>query len=96
MASAAAPETFEAPYKMADHGSTEKGINWIDGLIEYRKLHTFLNEALAGFGHLYAYGVSKCTFHAGLTGRQINNLEDVNCPRARPFHSRELVYPGLQ
>jgi len=82
VASAAASETFrfKPPYKMADHGSTENSINWIDGHIEYRELHTVLNEAVAGFAHLYAYGVSKCTYLAGMTGRPIHNLEDVNCP----------------
>jgi len=82
VASARAPETFrfKPPYKVADHGSTENGINWIDGHIEYTELHMVLNEAVAGFAHLYAYGVSKCTFLAGLTGRPIHNLEDVNCP----------------
>jgi len=83
VASASASETFRftPPYKMADHGPTEYGINWIDGHIEYRELHMVLNEAVAGFAHLYAYDVSKCTFLAGLTGRPIHNLEDVNCHR---------------
>ena len=59
MASASASETFrfKPPYKMADQGSTENDINWIDGHIEYRELHMVLNEAVAGFAHLYAYGV---------------------------------------
>jgi len=36
VASAGASETFrfKPSYKMADHGSTENGINWIDGHIE--------------------------------------------------------------
>jgi len=36
MASSAACETFrfKPPYKMADHGSTENGKNWMDGNIE--------------------------------------------------------------
>jgi len=83
VASARASETyrFKPSYKMADHCSTENGINWIDGHIEYRELHMVLNDDVAGFAHLYAYGVSKCTFLTGLTGRPIHNLEDVNCPR---------------
>jgi len=83
LASARASETlrFKPPYKMADYSLTEKGINWIDGHIEYRELHMVINEAVAGFAHIYAYGVSKCTFIAGLTGRPIHNLEDVNCLR---------------
>ena len=87
VASAAASETFrlKPPYKMPDHGSTENGINWIDGHIEYSELHMVLNEAVVGFAHLYAYGVSKCRFLAELTGRPIHNLEDVNCPL--PTHS---------
>jgi len=82
VASAIASETFRfnPRYKMADHGSIENGINWMDGHIEYKELHTVLNEAVAGVAHLYAYGISKCTFLAGLTGRPIHNLEDVNCP----------------
>ena len=45
------------PYKMADHGSSENGINWTDGHIEYKDLHTVVTEAVAGYIHLYAYGV---------------------------------------
>ena len=66
VASADASETFRfmSPYKMVDHGSSEKGLNWADGHIEHKKLHTVLTEAVAVFAHLYAYGVSKCTFLA--------------------------------
>jgi len=51
---AAASETFrlKPPYKTADHGLTENGINWIDGHIEYRELHTVLNEAMTGFAQI--------------------------------------------
>jgi len=88
VASAIACETFrfKPPYKMADHGSYENGINWADGHIEYKKLHTVLNKADAGFAHLYAYGISKCTFLVGLTARPIDNLEDVNCPPPDSFN----------
>jgi len=64
---------------MADHGPKKNGINWIGRHIDYRKLHTVLNEVMAGFAHIYAYGVSKCTFLAELTGRPIHNLGDINC-----------------
>jgi len=47
---------------MVDHSSTENGINWIDMHIEYRELQMVINEAVAGFAHLYGYGVSKYTF----------------------------------
>jgi len=38
VASATASETihFKPPYKMADHGSSENGINWVDVHKEYR------------------------------------------------------------
>ena len=76
MACATAAETFrfKSPYKLADHGLSENGLNWPDGHIEYKELRTVLNEAVAGFAHVYAYGLSKCTFLAGLTARQIHNL----------------------
>ena len=93
---AAASETFhfKPSYKMADDRSSMNGINWIDGHIEYRELHTVLNEAVAGFVQLYAHGVPKCTFLARLTGRPIHNLEDVNC-HSPDFQTRPLVYPAL-
>ena len=65
---------------MADCGWTDNGVNWIDGHIKYKVLNTFINETMAGFAYLYAYGVTKCMFHPGLTGRPIYVLEDVNCP----------------
>ena len=76
MASATASETFrfKCTYKLADHGSSDNGINWADSHIEYRELHTVVNEAVAGFAHLYTYGVSNVTFLSGLTGRPIQNL----------------------
>jgi len=88
VASAIASETFrfKPPYKMADHGSTENGIYWIDGHIEHRELHIVLNEAVAGFAHFYDNGVTKCTFLAGMTGRPIHNLEDVNFPPPDSFN----------
>jgi len=56
VSSAADSETFrfKPPYKMADHGFSENGINWIDDHIEYRELHKVVLEALAAFAHLYA------------------------------------------
>jgi len=54
---------------MADHGATVNGINLSYRHIEYKELHTVINEAVAGFALIYAYVVSKCTFLAGLTGQ---------------------------
>ena len=84
VASSTASETFrsKSPYKMADHGSSENVINCADGHIDYKDLHTVVTEAVAGFAHLYAYGVSKVTFLSCLTGRTIHNLEDMDCPTA--------------
>ena len=62
-ASSTASETFrfKSPYKMADHSSSGNGINWSDGHIQYKDLHTVVTEAVAGFAHLNAYCVSKVT-----------------------------------
>ena len=80
---------FKSPYKMADHGSSENGIHWADGHVEYKELHTVVTKAVAGFAHLYAYCVSKVTFLATLTGRTIHNLEDVNCPPPNAFNHKQ-------
>jgi len=92
VASAIASETFrfKPPYKISDHGSIEDGIKWMDGHINYKDLHTVLNEAVADFAHLYAYGYLKCSLLAGLIGRTIHILENVNCPPP-DFQSRALV-----
>ena len=56
MASAIASETFhfKPHYKMASQCLVENGINWADGHIEYKELHTVLIKAVAGFAHIYA------------------------------------------
>jgi len=88
--SAATSETFrfKSPCKMADHGSSENGLNWADRHIEYKELQTVLTEAVAGFAHLYTYGVSKCTFLVGLTVRPIHKLEDLACPPPVSFNHK--------
>ena len=49
LASAAASETFlfKSTFTFADHSSNENGINLTDEHIEYKELHTFINEVLA-------------------------------------------------
>ena len=79
---------FKSPYKVSDHGSSENGINWADEHIEYKDLHTVVTEAVAGFAHLYAYGVSKFTFFSILTGRTIHNLEDMDCTTPDSFNHK--------
>jgi len=90
IASSTASETFrfKSPYKMADHGSSENGINCPDGHIEYNDLHNVFTEAVAGIPHLYAYGVSKVTFLSSLTRRTIHNLEDMDCPTPDSFNHK--------
>jgi hypothetical protein len=76
---------------MIYHGSSENGINWADGHIEYKDLHTVFTEAVAGFAHIYTNGVAKVTFLSSLTGRTIHNVEDVDCPS--PVHS--IIITGV-
>ena len=97
MASAAASEmfSFKSPYKMAGHNSSDNRLNWDEGHDEYKELHTFLNEAVAGFAHIYTYVVLKRTLFAGLTGRPIHNPEDLDCPPNRLFQSQKLVYIAM-
>ena len=51
VASAISSDTFRfiSSYKMADHGSSENGINCAEGHINYRDLHSIVNEAVCGF-----------------------------------------------
>jgi len=88
IACSTASETFRfnSPYKMDDHGSFENGINWADGHIDYKDLHTVFTEAVVGFAPLYAYGVTKVTFLSSLTERTIHNLEDMDCPTPDSFN----------
>ena len=50
---------FKITYIIASHGSNENGPNWENGHITYHELYTVASDAVAGFAHLYAYGVSK-------------------------------------
>jgi hypothetical protein len=50
---------FKSPYVMRTHGSFENGLNWDDGIIPYDQLFTVLNEAVAGYAHLYSRGTDK-------------------------------------
>jgi len=53
---------FKIPYIMTSHGSDENGLNWEDGHIAYHDLYTVVSEAVAGFAHLYCYGITKSNF----------------------------------
>ena len=79
---------FQSPYGMTPHGSDENGLNWDDGHIPYRQLETVLSESVAGFAHIYSYGVSKCKFLKELLGRHVMNLEDFGCPDHTKLKSR--------
>ena len=65
---------------MTPHGSVENGPNWDDGNIPHYQLKTALSKAVAGYAHLYGYGVEKCQFLSKLIGRPVLNLEDFKCP----------------
>ena len=68
---------------MGPCGESENCLNWDDGHITYNQLPSVLNEAVAGFAHLYAYGDSKSTLISQLLGRPVHNLKDFNCPSSR-------------
>jgi len=91
---ASATFRFKNPYKIAEHCSSENGLNGADGHVEYKELHTVLTGAVADFAHLYANGLSKYTFLAGLTERPIHNVEDLKFPPPVSFnHKRWFTLP---
>jgi hypothetical protein len=59
---------------MRPHDNSVNGLNWDDGHIPYTELSSVLNEAVAGFAHLYAYGDSKFTLISQLLGRPVHNF----------------------
>ena len=79
---------FKSPYPMTTHRSVENGLNWDDGHIAYSELYTVVNEAVAGFAHLYAYGIAKCAFLTELLSRPILNLQDFKCPLPKSFNHK--------
>ena len=90
---------FTSPYS-ANHKVNEinklckNGINWNDGYIPYNSLKLILEEATAGFTHLYAYGQDKCTFLSELTNRTFINLEEFNCPNPTNLkHEISCTFP---
>jgi hypothetical protein len=79
---------FQSPYTMRPHGNSENGLNWDDGHIPYNQFSSVLNESVAGFAYLYAYGDSKCTLISQLLCRPVYNLEDFNCLSPRYFRPK--------
>jgi hypothetical protein len=70
---------FKSPYVMHPLGPSNNGLNCEDGVIPYEHLFTVLNEAVAGYAHLYSHGTEKCEFLYKILGRPILNV-DFNCP----------------
>ena len=76
---------FESPYHMAPNCSDVNGLNWTDGHIAYHKLSTVVKEAVAGFAHVYSFGITKCRLLSELLERPILDLEDFKCPPPKSF-----------
>jgi len=78
------------------------GLSWSDGQLDYDKLKDTIMEAVAGYAHLYAYGVSKTKYLSDLLGQPVRNLEDFKCPPPHglkaqfscslPCHKNYLIY----
>lgn len=93
---------FKSPYAMTDHGSDENGLSWSDGQLDYAKLKEAILDAVAGYAHLYAYGVTKTKYLSDLLGHPAHNLEALNCPQPHglkaqfscslPCHKNYLKY----
>ena len=79
---------FKPPYHMTSHGSDENGLSWDDGNLEYTKLYDTINEAVAGYAHLYAYGTDKAKYLTKLLGQPVRNLEDFGCPAPHGLKSQ--------
>jgi len=77
---------FKNLYSMTSHGSDENGLNLEDGHIAYHDLYMVVSEAVAGFPHLYCYGITKCKFLTELLGCPILNLQVFNCPQPSSFN----------
>ena len=78
---------------MSSHGDTENCLNWDDGHIPYNQFSAVLYEAVAGFAHLYGYGVCKCTLISQLLARPVHNLENFDSLSPRHFrHKCNLPY----
>jgi hypothetical protein len=83
---------FKSPYEMApntreSNKSSDNGISWDDGNASYSQLSTVLNEAVAGYDHLYTYGTAKCNVLSDLIHHPFLNLEHFKCPRPRDLKS---------
>ena len=69
---------FLSPYGTRPQEDTGNCLNWDVGHIPHNQLSAVLNEAVAGFAHLYANGGSKCTLISQLLGRPVHNLDVFN------------------
>jgi len=93
---------FKSPYIMTAHVSDKNGLSWSDGQLDYDKLRETINEAVSGYPHLYAYGITKTRFLTELLAQPVRNLEDFKCPQPQglkaqfscsmPCHKNYLNY----
>ena len=49
---------FKSSCTMTSHGSDDFGLNWEDEHIAYHDLYTVVSQSVAGFAHLYCYGIT--------------------------------------
>ena len=85
---------FNSPYSITSQGLDVNGLHWEDGHIAYHDLYMVVSVAVAGFAHLYCYGVTKFKFLTELLRRPILNLQDFNCPQPTSLnHTRWFSLP---
>jgi len=62
---------FKSPHPMTAHGSDENGLSWGDWQLDYDKLCETISEAVSGYAHLYAYGITKTKFLTTLLAQPV-------------------------
>ena len=62
------------------------------GHIPYSALPAILQDAVAGYAHLYSYGRIKCGFLSALVRRTFVDLAELRCPASHELTNNQAVF----
>ncbi|GBO40947.1 hypothetical protein AVEN_92664-1 [Araneus ventricosus] len=70
-------------------------IEWGDGELPYDTFHCVLTVIFETFPYIYVKGPEKKKFLEFLTGRDILNLDDFECPKVKDLPSFDVLCPYM-
>ena len=75
------PKPFKPNKQTAWNTSHLHGIEWSSGKLDYEKLFAVFYDIKLLNAEMFAKGLEKCRLLTNLLGRNVENLDDYDCPK---------------